>query len=316
MTKFASRIAGFARASFGSRARLGFAAALTILVPLLLWGQSTAWQFSGSVASVTGVNIGIGTTNPQTPLHVVNSGANDYSLEPTETLESNGFTLLYTNAYTSTNYVGPIWRSQRARGTSVAPTVVSSADSLSRWSGTGYDGSSFQEAALIRMSVGSRTSGMPGQIDFWTTPDTGNSVVQRMIIDQNGNVGIGIANPQNTLSVNGNIQAKQVLVTATPADYVFDPKYRLQPLSEVSSYVKANRHLPDIPSAKEVEAKGISLGDMQSKLLAKVEELTLHMIEEHDRNDRLERQNRDLQERLARLEAGQRGATGGDVGSR
>jgi hypothetical protein len=66
----------------------------------------------------------------------------------------------------------------------------------------------------------------------------------------------------------------------------------------VASYIKTNGHLPEIPSAGEVEAKGVNLGEMQSKLLAKVEELTLHMIE-------AERENRELRERIARLEAGQ-----------
>jgi len=61
--------------------------------------------------------------------------------------------------------------------------------------------------------------------------------------------------------------------------------------------------LPDIPSEAEVREKGVSLGEMQTKLLAKIEEITLHMIQEHERNDRLEQQNRELQERIARLEA-------------
>ncbi len=76
-----------------------------------------------------------------------------------------------------------------------------------------------------------------------------------------GNVGIGITigNPQHLLHV----------VSATGADYVFAPNYRLQPLPEVASYIKANGHLPGIPAAEEVEAQGVNLGDMQSKLLAK-----------------------------------------------
>ena len=129
--------------------------------------------------------------------------------------------------------------------------------------------------------------------------DYGTGGAKNLVLNQfGGNVGIGTTNPQNALSVNGTIQAKQVIVNTGWSDYVFAPTYRLQPLSEVASYIKTNGHLPDIPSAGEVEAKGVNLGEMQSKLLAKVEELTLHMIE-------AERENRELRERIARLEAGQ-----------
>jgi len=119
----------------------------------------------------------------------------------------------------------------------------------------------------------------------------------------NGSVGIGTASPQHLLHVAGTIGAEEVIVSSTGADYVFDPGYRLQPLSEVADYVKENHHLPEIPSAAEVKESGVSLGEMQSKLLAKIEELTLHMIQSEERNNRLEQQNRDLQERIGRLES-------------
>jgi len=132
-----------------------------------------------------------------------------------------------------------------------------------------------------------------------------------------GPVGIGTTVPCGAtaptgcaMSVNGAIQAKEVIVNANWSDYVFDSGYRNRPLAEVAAYIRENHHLPDIPSAQEVEEKGVSLGDMQAKLLAKIEEITLHMIQAEDRNDRLEQrnnqldqQNRGLQERLARLEA-------------
>jgi hypothetical protein len=252
-------------------------------------------SFPGNGVWTASGNVGIGTTNPQTPLHVSSSSANDYTVVPVGTLESNGFTVLYNNAYTNTGFVGPIWRTQRARGTGAAPAVVSSGDALGRWSSTGFDGSSFQEGALISMNVGSRTSGMPGNIQFWTTPDTSTDLAFRMIIDQNGNVGIGTSSPQHALHVAGTIGAEEVIVSATGADYVFQPDYRLSPLTEVASYIEQNHHLPGIPSAQEVQAQGVNLGDMQTKLLAKIEELTLHMID-------LEQQNRELKDRIARVE--------------
>jgi hypothetical protein len=76
-----------------------------------------------------------------------------------------------------------------------------------------------------------------------------------MSIDSSGNVGIGTVAPQYPLSVNGTIQAKEVIVNTGWSDYVFDPGYRLKPLCEVAAY-----HLPGIPSTKEVEEKGDSGG--------------------------------------------------------
>lgn len=117
-------------------------------------------------------------------------------------------------------------------------------------------------------------------------------------ITPNGNVGIGTANPQHKLAVNGAIKAKDIIVTSADwSDYVFTPGYPLPPLSAVEAHIQARGHLPGIPSAREVEANGVSVGRMQAKLLEKVEELTLHLI-------RQEKQNQELRARLARLESG------------
>jgi hypothetical protein len=130
-----------------------------------------------------------------------------------------------------------------------------------------------------------------------------NDTTTKMMITNSGNVGIGTTAPQSLLAVNGTITTKEVVVTNTGwSDYVFAPDYHLQPLNEVGAYVKEHHHLPEIPSEAEVKEKGVSLGDMQAKLLAKVEELTLHMIQADERNTRLEQQNRELRDRVARLE--------------
>lgn len=83
------------------------------------------------------------------------------------------------------------------------------------------------------------------------------------------------------LTVNGIIHAKEVDVDVNiPADYVFKSDYKLMPLNEVEKYVKINSHLPEIPSAEEITKDGLKMGEMQNKLLQKVEELTLYMIEQ------------------------------------
>jgi hypothetical protein len=111
-----------------------------------------------------------------------------------------------------------------------------------------------------------------------------------------GNVGIGTISPQYKLAVNGTIGTKEVIVTNTGwADYVFQPHYRLQPLREVRAFIEAHQHLPGIPTEAEVKANGVGVGEMQAKLLAKIEELTLHMI-------RVDEQNRELRDQITRLE--------------
>jgi hypothetical protein len=108
-------------------------------------------------------------------------------------------------------------------------------------------------------------------------------------ITNNGKVGIGTINPQSDFSVNGNITAKQIKVTQTGwADYVFHKNYQLPTLPEVEKYIAAHQHLEGIPSAAVVEKDGIDLGEMNKKLLAKVEELTLYLIEQNKKITALE----------------------------
>lgn len=99
-----------------------------------------------------------------------------------------------------------------------------------------------------------------------------------------GNVGIGTSNPQYKLDVKGQIRATEVLVQSVDqfADFVFDKGYRLPSLHEVNTFIQDNGHLPGIPSAQEVKENGMSLVEMQVKLLQKVEELTLYSIKQQE----------------------------------
>ncbi|PWL30055.1 MAG: hypothetical protein DCO95_09485 [Roseivirga sp. XM-24bin3] len=137
-------------------------------------------------------------------------------------------------------------------------------------------------------------------------------------IDSNGYVGIGITSPSEKLEVNGNtlvqgtLEASKVKVTATPGsvpDYVFSANYELKNLNEVEDFIKANSHLPNIPSANEIETNGQDVGELQLKLLEKIEELTLYTIEqekEHEKKEgrieRLENENLKLKTRLDEIE--------------
>ena len=96
-----------------------------------------------------------------------------------------------------------------------------------------------------------------------------------------GLVGIGTATPDSKLTVNGTIHSSEVKVdlSVPGPDYVFEENYNLRSLEETEAYIKTNKHLPEIPSAKEMEANGVQLGEMNMLLLKKIEELTLHLIE-------------------------------------
>ncbi|SEK53097.1 hypothetical protein SAMN05421740_1021, partial [Parapedobacter koreensis] len=124
---------------------------------------------------------------------------------------------------------------------------------------------------------------------YFKTGVKGGSMSTRMLIHHNGNVGIGTTNPQAKLAVNGNILAKEVKVKTDIAvpDYVFESGYELPPLADVEAYVKEHKHLPEIPSAKDIEKDGLDLAEMNLLLLKKVEELTLHLIAKEKEIQRL-----------------------------
>ena len=111
-------------------------------------------------------------------------------------------------------------------------------------------------------------------------------------------MGIGTSNPQAKLSVDGNILAKEIKIKTdiNVPDYVFESDYDLKSLAEIESYIKANKHLPEVPSAKQIQADGMDVAAMNLLLLKKVEEMTLHLIEKDKIINR-------IMERLEKLES-------------
>lgn len=113
---------------------------------------------------------------------------------------------------------------------------------------------------------------------------------------QNGFVGIG-TNPRSNymLDVAGRIRANEVVINTTGADFVFNNNYKLRSLGEVESYIKENKRLPDIAPATEMQTNGVGVSELQTKLLQKLEETTLYLIE-------LKKENEKLKERIEKLE--------------
>ena len=158
-----------------------------------------------------------------------------------------------------------------------------------------------------------------GDIIFYTSSVNNgigqpSELTERMTIESNGNVRIGTTNPGAwKLSVNGKIRAKEIKVETGWSDFVFENNYRLPTLKEVEKHIKEKGHLKDIPSAREVEESGIFLGEMDSKLLQKIEELTLYTIQQQKEIDILKKENKvlktmnsklmEIQKRLEKLEA-------------
>ena len=137
-----------------------------------------------------------------------------------------------------------------------------------------------------------RNANGDGGLNFWkpmgNETDPLNYAV--FIDDLKGYVGIGTNHPLYRLSVNGTLLAKEIRVNEDSSywpDFVFDKDYNLMSLADVKQFVDNYKHLPDVPSAADIEGKDISLGEMNRILLQKIEELTLYVIDLQEQVDAL-----------------------------
>lgn len=158
--------------------------------------------------------------------------------------------------------------------------------------------------AIFNMSGGYGNS-----LQFWAYDQLscggGGMCVSRFTITDNGNVGIGTQTPSAKLAVVGGISAQRIKVSAVNAwpDYVFETSYALPSLREVEQHIMRYKHLPDVPSAKEVEDNGLDLGDNQAVLLKKIEELTLYMIAQDKKMDEQEKKMKAMEDEIKKLKS-------------
>jgi len=170
----------------------------------------------------------------------------------------------------------------------------------------------YLDDGFLRLSAGGGTNAWTKTYieisGYSTVPDMDRNIVmgtngaERFRITNVGNVGIGTANPKAKLAVNGDILAKKVKVTVAATDwpdYVFAPGYQMPSLPQLEQYVHQHSHLPGIPAAAEVEQQGLDLGQSQSRLLQKIEELTLYLIDQHKQLAAQQQLIADQQQQLA-----------------
>lgn len=151
---------------------------------------------------------------------------------------------------------------------------------------SGWSGRFMNQASDVRLAY-------PGYGIYVSTSATGGEYLLQLNKNTTPIFQVGA---NGNAHLDGTLRVKEVQVKSNVwADYVFDKDYKLMPLSEVEKYIEENNHLPNIPSAKDIEAQGISVGEMQRLQMEKIEELTLHLIEKDKQIQRLE-------ERLSKLE--------------
>ena len=249
------------------------------------------WQKNGNVAYYNNGYIGIGTNEPSQKLDIegrLQVRGTDFYLGIDDDGSSNRALVHGNNDELIINYANDF------EGGVVIPTKHGISPNHAQLTikgngggGTGDAYISFNKGAESNSiwSVGLRDGGNYFAI---SNDLLINNNPRFVILEENGNVGIGTITPTNKLTVNGKILAEEIeVIDNVLPDYVFEKEYKLMNLKELENFISINKHLPEIPSAENVKENHLKLGEMNNLLLKKVEELTLYIIDLQKQIDEL-----------------------------
>ena len=263
------------------------------------------WVDAGANVYTMG-NVGIGTADPSlggkvnTSLTLLSNGTG-FAVGRTDGSPAFAVNALSDYAWTMYDYYGGSWHAgitQRNDNIGIGTTDPSLGGKVATSLTLLSDGTGF---AVGRLDGNPAFAVNPLADYAWTMYDYYGESWHAGITQRNGAVGIGTGTAvlSYNLSVKGSIGCQELTVTSTGwADFVFDEKYKLPPLTEVEEYISKNKHLPGIPTEAEVKEKGVSVGNISSKLLQKIEELTLYVIDLKKENDSLKAQLTGIQNHL------------------
>ena len=274
---------------------------------LLCIAVSTMAQWSTSSTNIYNTNrgnVGIGITTPSNKLDV--NGTISFSNSLRENSLSNKLILNVGSGVGTELHAGDVtgiifkdpWNNEKVRISSSGSVGIGTTTPSNKLdvNGTISFSNSLRENSLsnkLILNVGSGvgTELHAGDVTGIIFKDPWNN--EKVRISSSGNVGIGTTTPDEKLTVKGKIHAEEVIIDLNvPApDYVFAPDYQLRDLDELQQFIETNKHLPEVPSAATMEEEGISVSEMNMLLLKKVEELTLYILQQEKRIEKLENKN-------------------------
>ncbi|MEP7103796.1 MAG: hypothetical protein ABI721_03745 [Candidatus Dojkabacteria bacterium] len=273
---------------------------LIVIQPELISATIGQWSTNGTSMYYNDGNVGLGTLTPSTKLDITGEIQSKQTTNGGSTfvvIPSNGTSQKFgmTNVISDGLYFGRTAGS----GSGVFRDLFISSTGGTAAQAPINGGSTL---VVIPNNGTSQKYGMSvlnnAGLYFGRTSGIGAGINTDIYIGTNGNVGIGTTTTDSKLNVNGTIKTKELIVTNSGwADYVFDNNYQLMSLSNLENFIAENKHLPDIPSAVQVETAGISVADMQIRQMAKIEELTLYTIQQ-------DKKINELETRLDKLESG------------